>query len=221
MRTLRGSNAEAVLARLVPITRGWAAYYRTVVSSKLFHALDDYLWKLTYKWATHSHPNKPKHWTVDRYYGKFNKFRNDRWVFGDRASGAYLPKFSWTGIVRHVMVQGGASPDDPALADYWATRRRKVKPPLDGYTLHLLTRQDARCPLCGEFLLSADQPPQSPHEWERWWLWLTRKAIVADYLVHHGRPGPADGDHTRLVHTSCHRGHLTRRCRSTALQPST
>jgi predicted transcriptional regulator len=32
------------------------------------------------------------------------------------------------------------------LADYWAERRRKVKPPLDNYTLRLLARQDARCP---------------------------------------------------------------------------
>ena len=35
-------------------------------------------------------------WIVGRYFGKFNKFRNDRWVFGDRDSGAYLVKFSWT-----------------------------------------------------------------------------------------------------------------------------
>ena len=42
-----------------------------------------------------------------------------------------------------------ASPDDPALAEYWAQRRRKAKPPLDNYTLRLLARQDARCPLCG------------------------------------------------------------------------
>jgi hypothetical protein len=62
------------------------------------------------------------------YFGKFNRFRNDRWVFGDRDSGAYLPKLAWTGIVRHVMVKGGASPDDPDLAEYWANRRRKVKP---------------------------------------------------------------------------------------------
>jgi RNA-directed DNA polymerase len=220
IRALRGSNVEAILAKLVPMTRGWAAYYRTVVSSKVFHTMDDYLWKLTYKWAKHNHPNKPRHWTVDRYYGKFNKFRNDRWVFGNRDSGAYLPKLAWTGIVRHVMVQGDASPDDPALADYWAQRRRKVKPPLDGYTLRLMTKQDARCPLCGQPLLSADQPPQSPHEWERWWLHVTRKAIAANYLAHHGRPGSADGDHTRLIHASCHRD-LTRQRRSTAphLQP--
>jgi RNA-directed DNA polymerase len=36
-------------------------------------------------------------------------------VFGDRISGAYLLKFSWTKIVRHQLVKGRASPDDPAL----------------------------------------------------------------------------------------------------------
>jgi RNA-directed DNA polymerase len=219
MRALRGSNANAVLAKLAPITRGWAAYHRSVVSSKVFSSLDHYVWKLTYKWATHSHGNKPTSWIVDRYFGKFNKFRNDRWVFGDRASGTYLPKFSWTDIVRHVMVKGTASPDDPALTDYWAKRRRKVKPPLDSYTLRLLARQDARCPLCGDHLLTADQPPQSPHEWERWWLHVTRKAIATDYLVHHGRPNPPDNDQTRLVHASRQRGLRARSHREPA-QPT-
>ena len=206
MRRLRGSNADAVIARLNPIIKGWAAYYRGVVSSKVFHTLDYQMWKLTYKWATWRHNNKPKPWIVDRYFGKHNKFRNDHWVFGNPDNNTYLVKFSWTDIVRHVMVTGAASPDDPALTDYWAKRRNKVKPPLDNYTLRLLAKQDARCPLCGDHLLAADQPPQSPHDWERWWLKVTRKAIAADYLVHHGRPGQPDNDQTRLVHASCHRG---------------
>jgi RNA-directed DNA polymerase len=41
-------------------------------------------------------------------------------------------------------------------------------------------------------------------------------AIVTDYLIHHGKPGSSDGDPTRLVHASCHRGHLTRLRGSTA-----
>jgi RNA-directed DNA polymerase len=41
MRSLRGTNAQAVLIRLNPIIRGWSAYYRGVVSSKAFSALDD------------------------------------------------------------------------------------------------------------------------------------------------------------------------------------
>jgi RNA-directed DNA polymerase len=115
MRSLRGANAAMVLQRLTPIVRGWAAYYRTVVSSKLFSALDRYLWKLTYKWAKQGHPKKSKHWIVNRYFGKYNKSRNDHWVFGDRDSGAYLVKHAWTNIVRHQMVKAGASSDDPAL----------------------------------------------------------------------------------------------------------
>ena len=74
-RSLRGTNAAAVLAKIAPIARGWVAYYRTVVSARVFAALTDYLWKLTYKWACWSHPNKPRHWIIGRYFGKFSKFR--------------------------------------------------------------------------------------------------------------------------------------------------
>jgi hypothetical protein len=48
-------------------------------------------------------------------------------VFGDRASGAYLHRFAWTNIVRHQIVTGRSSPDDPALTEYWAARRRKTR----------------------------------------------------------------------------------------------
>jgi RNA-directed DNA polymerase len=218
-RALRGANVAAVLAKIVPIVRGWVAYYRTGVSSRVLSALTNYLWKLTYKWACWSHPNKPKDWITDRYFRKFNKFRNDRWVFGDRITGAFLPKPAWTEIVRHTMVKGGASPDDPALAGYWAQRRQKVKPPLDSYTLRLLTRQDGRCSLCGENLLTPDQPPQSPQDWEHWFRWLTKKAIEADYLVHHDAPAAARNKRTHLVHATCGRTkHPPRPAGSTARQ---
>ena len=104
----------------------------------------------TYKWAKLTHPNKSKRWIVARYFGAFNTSRRDRWVFGDRDSGAYLLKFAWTKIVRHTMVKGWASPDDPALADYWAERRRRSSPPLDRPALRLLQAQHGRCPLCGD-----------------------------------------------------------------------
>ena len=224
LRNLRGCNAMAVIARLNPIIRGWAAYYRGVVSSKVFNALDNHMWWLTYRWARHSHPTKSKKWIVRRYFGRFNKFRNNQWVFGardhvvnDRGDVAFLVKFAWTATVRHQLVAGRASPDDPHLIDYWVARRRKVKPPLDNYNLGLLAKQDGRCPLCGDHLLVPDQPPQSPHQWERWWLHVTRRAIAADYLTHHGRGGTLDGNRTRLVHTSCHRSLQLRKRRNPML----
>ena len=38
------------------------------------------MWKLTYKWATYSHPNKSKRWVVSRYFDRFNRSRRARWV---------------------------------------------------------------------------------------------------------------------------------------------
>ena len=46
----------------------------------------------------------------------------------DRGNVPHLVKFAWTDIVRHQLVTGTASPDDPDLIDYWARRRRRVKP---------------------------------------------------------------------------------------------
>src|SRR5881227_2319833 len=47
MRSLRGTNATAVISKLNPIIRGWAAYYRIAVSSDVYHSLDTHLWRLT------------------------------------------------------------------------------------------------------------------------------------------------------------------------------
>jgi RNA-directed DNA polymerase len=203
MKALRGANVVAVIRRLNRIIRGWSAYYRTVVSSEAFAKLDSYLWTLTFKWARYSHPNKPKHWVVKRYFGAFNRSRQDRWVLGDRHSGAYLLKFSWTKIVRHQMVRGAASPDDPALAEYWARRRQRQPPPLDGLSVRLLRAQRGRCPVCGALLLHADREPQSLPEWEQW-LTVTRKAVRKQAVIAERGPETPDEPVTfRLVHAHC------------------
>jgi RNA-directed DNA polymerase len=218
MRSLRGANVGAVLRKINPIVRGWSAYYRTVVSSEIFTALDSYMWKLTYKWAKRSHPNKPKHWIVNKYFGRFNHTRQDRWVFGDRDSGAYLLKFAWTKIVRHQLVKGTASPDDPTLAVYWAERRRKGPPlPVDKATLRLLQKQHGRCPLCRCLLLHADHQPQTPNEWEQW-LRTIRKAITRHHIVHQGN-GTPDDIRTRLTHAQCLRRHQAVEGTESALLP--
>jgi RNA-directed DNA polymerase len=205
LRSLRGSNAQAVIKRLNPIIRGWAAYYRTQVSAEIFGSLDQYLWELTFKWARFSHANKPTRWVVARYFDRFNKARQDRWVFGDRASAAYLHKFAWTNIVRHQIVDGAASPDDPALAEYWAKRRRKTPLPIDKTSRWLLKAQDGQCPICREALLPDHDRPQTPREWERW-LATTRKTITKVVTREAGTP---DGHEPRLMHADCRkRGRL-------------
>ena len=171
-----------------------------------FHCAGHYLWRLTYKWARRQPPQQAEAWIIGRYFGKFNKSRHDRWVFGDRGSGAYLLRFSWTGIVRHHMVRGTASPDDPALAGYWADRRQRGQTPARRRHPAPAAGSTAGAHCAGNTCSPPTSHPKSPRATGTWWLQVTRKAIAASYLVHHGRPGPGGGDPTRLVHASCHRG---------------
>jgi RNA-directed DNA polymerase len=199
---LRGANASAVIRTLNPIVRGWAAYYRGAVSTETFQSLDHYVWRLTYKWALFRHNRRSKHQIVDRYFGQFHPTRQTRWVFGDRDSGAYLHQFGWTKIVRHDLVKGRASPDDPALTEYWARRRRKNSdvPPIGSTRLHLLRKQRGRCPICNSLLLHADRSPNSPEEWEQW-AKAVRKAITVNAIaVTNGGTGEKE---QRLVHEHC------------------
>jgi RNA-directed DNA polymerase len=200
LRSLRGSNAQAVIKRLNPIIRGWANYYRTQVSSQTFNTLDAYLWRLTWKWATHSHPNKPKSWVFAKYYGKFHKSKQDRWVFGDRHSGAYMHKFRWTHILRHWTVRHKASPDDPTLAGYWAWRRRKALLPITKTTQKLTNSQEGRCAICKGALFPVENQPQTPREWEKWL--ATRTAITTTAT----RPGGSEVAAPRLIHAECRQG---------------
>ena len=205
---MRGSNAQAVMRKLAPIIRGWSAYYRNAVSSRVFNALDRHVWKLLYKWGTYSHPQKSRKWICSRYFGRFDKSRNDNWVFGDRGSGAYLPKFAWTKIVRHTLVRGGASPDDPTLKDYWGKRRRtKTPPPMDKTSLNLAMRQKGICPLCGLPLIGeAEFEPDNPREWIEWFD-AVRKRLHKHHFVYRRNGGADTTANLRLVHGECHRQH--------------
>jgi RNA-directed DNA polymerase len=156
----------------------------------------DYLWRLTYKWARFSHQNKPKSWVVHRYFDKFNKSRQDRWVFGDRQSGAYMHKFSWTRILRHRIVKHGASPDDPAFGGYWAWRRRKVPLPINK-TQELTDAQDGRCLICGGLLFAVEDRPQNPREWQRW--------LATTHTTINTIAGSKEAE-PRLVHAGCRIG---------------
>ncbi|MFE3152359.1 group II intron reverse transcriptase/maturase [Streptomyces sp. NPDC059218] len=208
VKSLRGTNVEALLRRLVPIVRGWAAYYRGVASSMTFTSLDHYMWRLTWKWASRRHHNKPGYWVMEGYFGQFHPSRRDRWVFGGLDSGAFLPKFAWTGIVRHSLVKGRASPDDPALSEHWhKRRRRKAPPPMDKTSLALAVRQSGLCPLCKQVLIvGAEYEPDSPREWINWFA-ASKKMLHKHHFTYRRDGGTDERNNLRLVHSECHRQH--------------
>ena len=98
--------------------REWCNYYRYAIAKRTFCALDNHVWRITYRWAKRRHPNKTRHWVVNRYFGVD---RGNGWV---RCDGRFrLPRHNETRVSRFVKVKGKVSPFDPSLRDYWEDRR--------------------------------------------------------------------------------------------------
>jgi len=155
--SMRGKAVDVVLKKVNPIIRGWANYYRTVVSKATFNKLDSWLYQRCYRYAKHTHPLKPWKWIADKYWGQMKHDSKNKWVFGDKRTGAYMLQFAWTPIVRHVMVQGGASPDDPELQMYWDERRKKRIQELPPKWLALARVQKGLCTTCKGSLFNGEE----------------------------------------------------------------
>jgi len=185
-RSMRGTHAGIVITKLNPIIRGWANYFRIGVSSEIFTSLDHWMFNRVCRWTKFRHNTKPWHWVRDKYWGKWNKSRQDNWVFGDKLTGGYLLKFAWTKIERHTLVRGNASPDDASLKQYWDDRRRKAHnlPPMQ---LKMARAQQWKCPVCGGALLNGEDL-QDHH-----------------VILNRENPERQDVKNRRLVHYFCHR----------------
>ena len=118
---------DTLLLQLNPVVRGWAYYFRTHVATATFNDLDRWMFHRQVRFVRRVHKGKNWDWLRAHYWSLEHPTRRDRWVFGVPETGRYLEKFRWVRIQRHTLVKGTASPDDPALQDYWAKRRARAR----------------------------------------------------------------------------------------------
>ncbi len=137
------------------------------------------------RYSNRSHPSKSWGWTEPTYFKRFNPRRQDRWVFGDKRTGAYLLKFAWIPIERHILVRGTASPDDPQLHGYWAWRSRLTARTIRPGDRTIAARQCYRCPVCSEVLFNDEE-------------------LQRHHLVPRSRGGRDTCTNLRLLHLYCH-----------------
>jgi RNA-directed DNA polymerase len=153
----QGTSVQSVLAKLNPIIRGWANYFRTAVAKEIFNSLDRWMFYKTDRYTRRMHPKKSADWRHRKYWARFQLDRLDSWVFGDKQTGGHLLKFSWFPIERHTLVKGKSSPDDPRLADYWRKRQEAKARDLTFSKQKLAKRQKGRCLQCGESLFNEEE----------------------------------------------------------------
>ncbi len=186
-RNCKGKPIDAVIKKLNPIIRGEANYFRVGVSSEIFNSLDHWSYEKQKRFIKHTHRNKSDKWRKAKYWGRLNLDRpNDKWVFGSKNTGAYMLKFAWFKIERHVLVKGKSSPDDPKLRDYWKQREEaKAKSELIKSKQKIAHRQKYVCPICGESLFNGEE-----------------------LHLHHKKPKSQGGGdnygNLQLVHLYCH-----------------
>jgi RNA-directed DNA polymerase len=163
LKTHQTVAAEVVIRHLNPLIRGWAMYYRHVVSKHTFQKVDYHIWRALWCWVERRHPKKPKRWVYRRYFegGKYGAtFYTESRDRRGKTIRLRLERMPAIPIIRHVKVKGSASPDDPALKAYWDSRRLKMgrQRVAKGGTLDgIAEAQRWQCPGCGQTLFDGQE----------------------------------------------------------------
>ena len=193
IKNLSGVEQEVLIKKLNPILRGFANYYKGVVSKETFSYISYRLWQYLWRWAKRRHPNKNTKWVRKRY---FKTIKGVKWVFACTTSDRrakdkelILYQIASTSIVRHIKVKGDASPDDPSLKEYWEKRHQKLgKTRFDkGTKLYTIAEnQNWKCPECGEPLLNGEE-------------------IETHHIVPVAEGGTDDVENLQHLHKPCHK----------------
>ena len=163
IKVLKGVNQEVVIRKLNPILRGFANYYKSVVSKEVFSYISYRVWQYLWQWAKRRHPDKGVRWLHHRYFKTINGVK---WTFAttisDRrgiAKDFILYPIAYTPIERHVKVKGDASPDNPSLREYWENRHQQYGKSYwvrNSRNYQIAQNQNWKCPLCGEQLFNGE-----------------------------------------------------------------
>ena len=194
IKAMNGAKQEDLIAKLNPILRGFANYYKGVVSKETFSYISHRVWQYLWHWAQRRHPKKSTTWVYKRY---FKTIKGNKWTFACLLSEHQglverdysLYPIAYTPIERHIKVKGGASPDDPSLKEYWDKRNQKYGKSYwaIGSKQYLIAQnQQWKCPICGEPLFNGEE-------------------IETHHIVPVAEGGLDDISNLQHLHTPCHK----------------
>ncbi len=164
LSNMKANTQEVIIKRLNPLLRGFANYYKGVISKETFQYINYRVWQYLWRWATRRHPNKGKRWVKDKY---FHRLKGRHWTFmckgtdrkGKKVSD-FLYDISSTPIVRHIKVKGNASPDDPSLNENWEKRQKKQGKnnwAKGSKYEQVANQQQWKCPVCNDPLFNGEE----------------------------------------------------------------
>jgi RNA-directed DNA polymerase len=188
--------AYVLVEMLNPKIRGWCNYYRHVVSSDTFKAVEHAIWQVLWRWAVRRHRNKGARWIHDKY---FSRVGTRDWVFqgyGPDKTRRVLVLPTTIRIARHIKVKLDANPYEPDWQSYFARRQKqRVQRSLwrSQGARALWLSQDGICPICGLSLGGMDD-------------WGALQCELSVHSIALLDSGEEDGpEKACLMHTACRR----------------
>lgn len=118
----QSAKTDNLIGKLNPVIRGWANYYRHVVSQEIFDKIDSAIWKVIWQWTKRRHPKKPLRWIKSKY---FQRKASRNWVFCEKGGNLILLTMSNIAIRRHVKIRSDANPYDPHWGEYFENRSNR------------------------------------------------------------------------------------------------
>src|SRR5471032_1326546 len=152
---------DQLIRKLNPLLRGWANYYRNVVSKHILQAVGHAVWQCLWRWAKRRHPNKGAGWVRRKY---FRTVGAQHWVFGTETGTTLssgkpelltLYDIAGTPIRRHRKLKAAANPFDPRWESYFEDRLGlTMLDSLKGRTqmIRLWLYQARSCPVCRQMI---------------------------------------------------------------------
>lgn len=193
IKAMNGCEQELIIKRLNPILRGFANYYKGVVSKETFSYISSKVWRYLWQWAKRRHPRKNTKWVRKRYFKTIN---GNKWTFATTTSDRqgkekdlFLYPIAYTPIERHVKVKGEASPDDPSLRKYWELRHLKYGKSYwerNSRNYKIAQNQNWKCPICGEPLFNGEE-------------------LETHHIVPMAKGGLDDLENLQHLHKACHK----------------
>lgn len=182
----RGNSAFKMLTALNPKLRGWANYFRTATTKRIYIKVDHYVFKQLWRWVKRRHPGKSVAWRKKKYFTTEGK---RKWLFFVRDGQGIHWQYVLARIpIKHyVKVQSKANPFDPAWEPYFEARALKKMREEEAHhqTRKLFQRQKAICPECHQRL--TEQQPWNIH-----------------HIIPKVEGGPDTFENLMLLHQMCH-----------------
>ena len=126
IKAAKATKTSDLINILNPKIRGWANYYRHVVSKAIFSKIDSDIFLVLWAWAKRRHPHKGHRWIAKKY---FCTIGHEQWIFNSGIipyQGRYkihrLVNATAVPIRRHIKIRADANPYDLRYKEYFEKR---------------------------------------------------------------------------------------------------